>query len=802
MPDRFYITRRALLGSTILTLTMPAIAAAKPLYRDPTAPTTARVNDLLARMTLEEKAVQMRSMWATKIEFLDAQGAFSENRAAKSLANGIGQIARPSDIRGFAAWDTQPFRDIDDTVALVNTIQRFLVERTRLGIPALFHDELAHGFLANDSTIFPIPPGLASTWDPELVERVFTVAAREARLRGTHIALTPVVDLMREPRYGRSEEFFGEDPYLVAQMGAAAVRGLQGRQRPLGRERVFATLKHFVHGVPQGGLNIGPADFCERTLRENFLVPFAEIIKSADPAIIMPSYNEVEGVPSHANVELLQSTGRQRLGFRGVYFSDYEGIANLMDQHHVAGTKDDAAVLALNAGVAADLPEGTSFARLPELVRAGRIHEPQLDAMVAQILALKFEVGLFENPYLDRWRARQETNTPADIALARTAAEKALVLLKNDGILPLEPKSGFRLAVIGPNSVEPLLGGYSGDNARAVGILDGVRRAAPPGMMIEQSDGVWITAPDGHGRHRSYSPLRPVPEADDLARIAHAVEVAKRSDALLLVIGDVPAITREAVDVTLPGDRSSLGLWGRQDSLVDAMIATGKPMIALLLNGRPLSVSRLAQQANALLEGWYLGQEGGNAFANVLFGKVNPGGKLTVSFPRSVGELPVYYNQHPSAYVNQYVEGKRFALFPFGHGLSYTTFDISPPRLGKSQISAHEDAAVEVDVVNTGTRAGDEVVQLYIRAEVSSVPRPVLELKGFQRVSLSPGQRRTLNFWLTPDSLAFWNIDMKWVVEPGIFTISVGSSSTELKSARLTVSGQPTSHNPTVDRVS
>jgi beta-glucosidase len=790
MTDDMKVTRRALLGSAMLSLAFPPLAGAKPRYRDPAVAISERVADLLGRMTLEEKAAQMRCMWATKVEFLDAHGAFSQDRAAISLAHGIGQIARPSDIRGFAAWNSQPFRDIEDTVTLVNSIQRFLVEKTRLGIPSLFHDELAHGFLAKDATIFPIPPGLASTWDRDLVEQVFTVAAREARLRGTHVALAPVVDLMREPRYGRSEEFFGEDPYLVAQMGVAAVRGLQGRRRPLEGEHVFATLKHFVHGTPQGGLNIAPADMSERTLRESFLVPFTEIIKNADPAIIMPSYNEVEGVPSHANVELLQATGREQLGFRGVYFSDYEGIANLMDQHHIAATKDAAVELALRAGVAADLPEGTSYAGLPDLVRVGRISETQLDAAVSQILALKFEAGLFENPYLDRRRARRETNTVADIALARKAAEMSLVLLKNDGILPIEPTDQLALAVIGPNSIEPLLGGYSGENARAVGILEGLKNMAPSRVSIEQSDGVWITAPDDSGRHRSYSPSRPVSEADDHARIAHAVEVATRADVVLLVLGDVPAITREAIGPEMPGDRSSLGLWGRQDQLVDAMIATGKPIVALLLNGRPLAVARLAERANALLEGWYLGQEGGNAFANVLFGKTNPGGKLSVSFPRSVGELPVYYNQHPSAYANQYLEGKRKALFVFGHGLSFTTFDISAPRLAKSDISSREDVEVVVDVVNTGRRCGDEVVQLYIRDDVSSVPRPVLELRGFQRVSLAPGEKKTLNFRLTSDSLAFWDINMKWTVEPGTFTISAGSSSEYLKSVVLTVSEQ------------
>ena len=790
MIDRIGLSRRNMLASTMLTTMLaaagPAFAAAAASYRDAAAPVLARVGDLLGRMTLEEKAAQLRSMWFGKAAVLKPDGSFSEQGAATALVNGIGQIARPHDQAGTSRY-LERFRAIGESVALVNAIQRFLVEKTRLGIPALFHEEAAHGLLARGATIFPSPPGLGSTWDPELLEQVYTVAARETRVRGGTIVLSPVVDLARDPRYGRVEEFYGEDPHHVAQMGIAAVRGLQGRQRPIGADRVFATLKHFVHAAPQGGLNIAPADISERTLRENYLIPFAAIVKAADPANIMPSYNEVEGVPSHANVELLQATGRRRLGFRGAYISDYGGVSNLESHHHVAATRADAAVLAMNAGVQADLPDGECYILLPGLVRAGRISEAQLDSAVAQILALKFEAGLFEKPYLDAQRAVRETNAPASIALARTAAEKALVLLKNDGILPLAPRAGLKLAVIGPNSVEPLLGGYSGDNAKAVGILAGVRNAAPAGVTIEQADGVWIAPPDKLGRHESFSPTPPVPIEENRARIATAVEVAKRCDVVLLVVGDVPAITREAVAMQLPGDRNTLGLWGQQDELVEAMIATGKPIVALLINGRALAVTRLAEQANALLEGWYLGQEGGNAFANVLFGRVNPGGKLAVSIPRSVGALPVFYNHHPSAEVNQYVEGGHKPLFPFGHGLSYTSFDISAPRLSKTEIAPGESVDVEVDVTNIGRRSGDEVVQLYIRDDVSSVPRPVLELKAFRRVTLAPAQRRTVTFRLTPDDLAFWDIDMKWTVEPGAFTISSGPSSAALKASRLMV---------------
>jgi beta-glucosidase len=781
------LTRRALLASSFFVL--PAVARGGPVavvYRDPRAPIEARVKDLLARMTLEEKVAQLRSMWLGKSQILDKDGVFSPEKAKAAIPDGIGQIARINDTTGTSWFLKTGFRGIAETVALSNAIQRYHVEQTRLGIPALFHVETAHGYMGRNATIFPNPPGLASTWDPDLVEQAFTVAGREARLGGSTVGLSPVLDLARDPRYGRVEEFYSEDPYLTAQMGIASVRGQQGRTRPLAKDRIFVTLKHFVHGAPQGGLNISPADVSERSLREAFLVPFAETIKATNPGVIMPSYNEVEGVPSHANRWLLQETGRERLGFKGAWFSDYDAIQGLRVQHHMAETDADAAVLALSAGVDADLPDGNCYKHLPELVRARRVPEAQVNAAVARVLAMKFEAGLFETPYLDAKRAIAQTNTPADVKLARTVAQKALVLLKNDGVLPLDPNAKLRLAVIGPNSVEPLFGGYSGVNDGAVGVLAGVKAAAGPNVTIEQADGVWIIAPPPISEHRN-TPITLASREENARRIAQAVEVAKRSDVVLLVLGDRPEITREAVAMMMPGDRSTLDLFGDQDQLVEALLATGKPIVALLINGRALAVNRLAEKANALLEAWYPGQEGGNAVADVLFGKVNPGGKLPVSFPRSVGELPAYYDRHPSADLNKYVEGEREPLFPFGHGLSYTRFDISAPRLAQPQIGTGETAVVEVDVANTGARAGDEVVQLYIRDDVSSVPRPMLELKGFRRVALKPGERRTLRFELTPDALAFWSIDMKWVVEPGTFTIFVGASSAQLKAAKLSV---------------
>ncbi len=739
-------------------------------------------------MTIEEKAAQLRGLAYRKAQILDLRtGAFSPEKAAVEMPHGIGQIGRPSDTVGMPGNAQVPFREPEDTVAFINDAQRYAVERTRLGIPMLFHEETAHGLAVKGATSFPIPPGLASTWDPDLVERIFTHVARQARGRGATVALCPVLDLIRDPRWGRSEEFFGEDPFLVGEFATAAVRGLQGRSRPIAADRVFSTLKHFVHGTPQNGINLGPSDMSERALRETFLPPFKKAIQDAHVAIVMPSYNEVGGVPSHANRHLLQEVGRNLLGFEGPYFSDYNGIEMLATLHHMAEDKDEAAVLAMRAGVDCNLPEGEAYADLPALVQAGRIPIESVDAAVARVLALKFEAGLFEHPYVDPARAARVLADPAGPPLARLAAQKAIVMLTNDGILPLDRSRHLKLAVIGPNSVEARLGGYSGLPDKAVGVLEGLKAAIGPAMTIEQADGAWITQPDSHGQRSPTHYARPVPPADNEARIKEAAALAARSDVVLLVVGDNEQITRETLSGGTPGDRDMLTLFGDQDRLVEAVLAAGKPVVALLLNGRPLSVTTLADKANALLEGWYLGEQGGNAVADVLFGKVSPGGKLTVSIPRSVGDLPVFYNRHPSSVPNRYIETRSKALFPFGHGLSYTTFEVSEPRLVKASIAIGETAQVEIDVANTGSRLGDEVVQLYIRDDVSSVPRPVLELRGFERVTLKPGERKTVRFALTSDALAFWGADMDFVVEPGTFTISAGPSSASLKSTKLTV---------------
>jgi beta-glucosidase len=589
----------------------------------------------------------------------------------------------------------------------------------------------------------------------------------------------------RDPRWGRIEETFGEDPYLVSQMGVAAVEGLQGDQLPLADGKVFATLKHFTgHGQPESGTNAGPAQISERTLRENFFPPFEEAIRRTNVRSLMASYNEIDGVPSHENAWLLGKVLRGEWGYKGAIVSDYYGIEQLDDLHHVVGNYTDAAIRALHAGVDMDLPDGDAYATLATSVRAGRVSEKEIDTAVRRILTLKFQAGLFEHPYADGDAADALTGNADARAVAKKAAERAAVLLKNDGILPLSTSGLGTLAVIGPNANVARLGGYSGIPRQTVNVLQGLQARIGDKAKVVYAEGVKITDNDDWWADD-------VKLADPVAnekRIADAVEVARHADKIVLVLGDTEQTSREGWANTHLGDRDSLDLPGQQNELASAIFALGKPTVVVLLNGRPPSVVDIAAKANALIEGWYLGQEGGTAVAEILFGDVNPGGHLPVTIPRSVGQLPMFYNYKPAAH-RGYLFDTTAPLFPFGYGLSYTSFDISAPRLSAQTIKPDGSVDVSVDVKNTGSRAGDEVVQLYIHQQVSSVTRPVKELKGFKRVTLQPGESRTLTFTLTPRALQFWNLDMKRVVEPGAFDIMVGPDSVDLKTAVLNVAG-------------
>jgi beta-glucosidase len=800
------LTRR-LFGASLAAMSaaaMPGISLAaekakpkgdKPLYKDPTQPIDARVQDLLGRMTLEEKAAQLIGVWLTKSKIQTPEGEFSPEEASKNFPNGLGQVSRPTDRKGkkaatvvdaaAGADDGEIGRNAQQTARYTNAAQKWAVEKTRLGIPLLMHDEALHGYVARDATSFPQAIALASTFDPALAEKIFSVAAREMRARGSNMALAPVVDVARDPRWGRIEETYGEDPHVCAEMGLAAIRGFQGATLPLAKDKVFATLKHMTgHGQPENGTNVGPAQIAERTLRENFFPPFERAVKELPVRSVMPSYNEIDGVPSHANRWLLTKILREEWGYKGSVQSDYFAIKELSARHKLTDKLADTAVMALHAGVDVELPDGEAYALLPELVKAGRVPQFEVDAAVARVLEMKFQGGLFENPYCDEKTADAKTAAPDAIALAREAARKAVVLLKNDkSLLPLDGKKIKRLALLGTHAKDTPIGGYSDIPRHVVSIHEGLTaEAKAQGFQLDYAEAVRIT----EKRIWAADEVKLVDPAVNAKLIAEAVEVAKKADVIVMVLGDNEQTSREAWADGHLGDRDSLDLVGQQNDLAKAIFDLGKPTVVFLLNGRPLSVNLLAERADALIEGWYLGQETGNAAADILFGRANPGGKLPVSIAREVGQLPIYYNRKPTAR-RGYLFDTVTPLYPFGFGLSYTTFDISTPRLAKATIGAGESTTVEIDVTNTGKVAGDEVVQLYIHDEAASVTRPVLELKHFKRVTLAAGAKTTVSFEIKPSDLWFWNLDMKRVVEPGDFSILVGPNSTDLKKATLTV---------------
>ena len=755
---------------------------ARVAYLNRVLPVDDRVADLLARMTLEEKIAQMLCIWGEKKNLLfGPDGALDVAGLGRRFSHGIGQIARLSDTGGG--------KSPREMAALANLLQKFLVEETRLGIPAVFHEECLHGLAAPDATSYPQPIGLAATFDPGLVEEIYTAIAEETRARGAHQALTPVVDVAREPRWGRVEETFGEDPYLVSRMGIAAVKGFQGDGSFRDKKRIMATLKHFAaHGQPESGTNCAPVNVSERLLRDTFLYPFREVIAKAGARSVMASYNEIDGVPSHANRWLLRNVLRAEWGFRGTVVSDYYAITELHRRddvlsHCIAHDKAEAALLALRAGVNIELPDPDCYPLLEALVAEGRAVEADVDALVGPLLAQKFDLGLFEDPYVDPAAYDFDGAIAAGRTRALRAALETITLLKNDGaLLPLRPGKYRTIAVIGPNADRPLLGGYSGTPRHNVTVLEGIRARAGKDVNVLSSEGCKITV--GGSWHEDTVTL-PDPAADRAA-ISEAVATAERADCVVLALGDNEQTSREAWSKVHLGDRASLDLFGAQNDLVRAVAATGKPIVVLLFSGRPHTLAEVRTRVPAILACWYLGQETGTAVASVLWGDTAPGGKLPISFPRSAGHVPCYYNYKPSAR-RGYLCDDVSPLYPFGYGLSYTTFALRNLRLGKRVISRDDTTQVEVDVTNTGAAAGDEVIQMYVRDCVSSVTRPVKELRGFRRIRLEPGETRTVTLPLGPEHLAFTTIDNTHAVEPGEFEIMVGSSSRDEDLARVTL---------------
>src|SRR5713226_1524991 len=773
--------RPALLLGLLCATFCGAAAQEAPLYRDARAPVEQRVADLLSRMTLEEKVAQLEGTWQNKNfisdtnqRIVDDNGAFVPEHAAVLLKYGLGEMSRPSENRGPR-----------EMAEFTNTMQKWLKENTRLGIPILFHEECLHGHAAPKATSYPQAIALASTWDTTLVHDVFSATASEVRARGAQQCLAPVLDLAREPRWGRTEETYGEDPYLVSRIGVAAIEGYQGKRPFLDKSHVFATAKHFaVHGQPEGGTNAAPGNYSERVIREYFLKPFEAAVREAHVQAVMPSYNEIDGIPSHSNTKLLTGILRQEWCFDGVVVSDYFGIDELRRLHHVVGNKEDAAKMALEAGVDVELPFADAYGSLIAQVKAGSIAEARVDRAVARVLRAKFLAGLFDDAYVDPAFAEKITNSADHQQLALKAAHEAIILLKNqNNLLPLEKGKYKRIAVIGPNAAEVHLGGYSDDPGRGVSVLQGIKEKVGSSGEVSYSLGCKITEtePDWNADKVVLGDA-----ALNARRIQEAVKVAQKADIAILVLGENEQTSREAWAVEHPGDRDNLDLLGNQDDLVKAILGTGKPVVVFLLHGRPNSINTIAESVPAILDGWYLGQETGTAVADALFGDYNPGGKLPITVPRSTGQLPDYYYQKPSG-KREYLGSTTKPLYPFAWGLSYSTFKYANLRLSPDTIGRQAQTTVSVDVTNTGKVRGDEVVQLYIRDEVSAVTRPVKELRGFQRIALSPGETKTVELSLGPGELSFLNREMHRVVEPGTFAIMVGGNSEELIQTKLSV---------------
>ena len=764
-------------------------------YRNPRLPIQDRVADLLSRMTLEEKVAQLAPQRPKGL--IDPTGTFTNSDLTKAF-----QMQR--DMR-------HPLSPRKAAI-LRNAIQRYHVEKTRLGIPDIFFGEALHGSMQYGATMFPMPIGLASTWDPRLMVKVYTIASAEASATGIRQVFAPDLDLARDPRWGRTEETFGEDPYLVRAMGLAEIRGLQGPSYRIGSHYVLATAKHFTaHGAPEGGRNTAPVNVAERTLRENFLVPFQAAVEQGDVGSVMASYNEINGVPDHINHWLLTDVLRREWGFRGYITSDGSGLQMLVSRHHVAANFADAARLALHAGVEYDLSDGSVYRTLLQQVKDGRVSEAAINRAVAHILTAKFRLGLFDHPYVDVDAAGHALNTPAHQKTALQSAREAMVLLKNrGGLLPLDLGKYKTIAVIGPDAAQVHLGGYSRQPFHEVSVLEGIRNLVGSRAKVVYSEGCKITT-DVNAKTPGwlawYNNGINLPDpAEQEKDIAAATEVARQSDVVILVVGENESIDREAWSMEHLGDRDRLALFGDQGKLVRAIVGTGKPVVVLLVNGRPITINYIEKNVPAIVEAWYPGQEGGTAVAEVLFGQYNPGGKLPITFPRRVGDLPDFYNHKPSSII-PWIGTDRSPLFPFGYGLSYTKFKFSNLRLENPYaktgavrqlpkpanvsgalevhkvpgpaltIGTEGKSVVKVDVTNTGARAGDEVAELYIHERVSEVTQPVEELRKFRRVSLEPGQTRTVTFTLTPHDFAQWDINMHFNVEPGIYDVMVGGSS-------------------------
>jgi beta-glucosidase len=755
--------------------------AQQPAYKNKTLSPEVRAKDLSGRMNVDEKVMQTQCLWIQKSQILDNKGDFDEAKAEKNIKNGLGELARLNENAGPNSYGYHP----KQAAELYNKIQHFFIDKTRLGIPVMVHEESLHGQQTQDATNFPIPIGLASTWNENLMTEIFSNVAEEVRARGGQHVLAPVVDVARDPRWGRTEETLGEDPYLISRLAIAQVKAYQGNSVYLGKNNVAATLKHFgIHGQSEGGLNVSPSNIDERTAREVFFKPFQACIEEAKVMNVMATYNELWGLPAHINKYLLTGILRREWGFNGIIVSDYFAIRDVSDLHKITPSYDEAGLLAFKAGVNIETPDPDGFKNLKQLVTGGKISMKELDESVMRILITKFRLGLFDDPYVDPDKAEEIVGSPQKRAIAYKAAQEAMVLLKNDNnFLPLDKNKIRSIALIGPNADKCLLGGYSSKPRFCMSPLQAIKEKYGNNIKVLYAEGVKITDKNNWFADT----INLVHAEENKKRIADAMEMAKQADVVVLFVGGNESTSREGWATNHLGDLPTLELLNGQNELIKEIVGAGKPTCAFINSGPPLNIGYLCSAVPAVMQCWYLGQEGGYAIADALFGEINPGGKLPISFPRSAGNIPVYYNYKPSARRGYNLGFDVTPLFAFGHGLSYTTFAYSHLKLSSSTMKTTGNVTVSIDVKNTGSRKGAEVVQLYIRDDYSSVTRPVKELKGFKKIWLEPGQVQTVSFVIVPELLSFYDKNMKWIIEPGDFTIMVGTASDKTESIKLTV---------------
>jgi beta-glucosidase len=728
------------LAVVILLIAPPYLAGAQAKaelkYQDAQVPLEQRVNDLLSRMTIQEKVRQL-DMYSSAREIMSAH-----TDETHSALDAIFVPEKAQTIWGDLGVGA--VHDLNPTPEQANAIQKWVISHNRLGIPALFIEEGLHGY--DTGTVFPAPIGLAGTWDPEVARETGTAIAAEARSHGVDMILGPVLDLARDPRWGRVEEDFGEDTYLTGQFGLAYVQGMQGETLASDHTTV-AEPKHFVgHGSPEGGQNTSPVHMGEREMRTEMLAAFEPAFRQGHAMATMVAYHEIDGIPMTADPLVLKQILRNEWGFQGFALSDLGAIRRLYEDHRVASTPQAAACLAIRSGVDMqfyDFDHAVFEKALIDCVHEGTLASADLDRAVRSVLRVKFMLGLFDHPYVDPTLMARAERTPAHLATSLRSARESMTLLKNDGnLLPLT-RTTKHIAVIGPNGNIARYGDYEREpNGKHVSLLDGIRAEAPNALVTFDE-----------GKDSSV-----------------AVAIARQADVVILGMGEWQGVEGEGFD------RTNLDLPGNQEPLLEAIVATGKPIVLVLENGRPLTIGWAKQHVPAILEAWYPGELGGQAIAETLFGGNNPAGRLTITFPVSTGQLPVYYSSDPSR-IHKYADDDGKPLFPFGWGLSYTTFRYSRLSATQPTLKSGQSIHATVDVTNTGSQDGDDVVQLYLRRDFSSVETPERELKGFARIHLKAGETKTVSFELPQQAMQIWNTDGRWVVEPGRYTLWAGGSS-------------------------